>query len=89
VYYITRVLIPPLERIFNLVGADIRSWYEEMPKPGKVDHLDSIMLSPKKGPDDKENIDNANIDRFKIDEHFRSNQCFTCGSLASEGNSTL
>lgn len=31
-YYIGRVLIPPLERIFNLVGADIRGWYKEMPK---------------------------------------------------------
>lgn len=31
-YYITKNLIPPLERIFNLMGADIRSWYNEMPK---------------------------------------------------------
>jgi DNA polymerase zeta len=31
-YYISRTLIPPLERIFNLVGANVRSWYEEMPK---------------------------------------------------------
>ncbi|KAG5221893.1 recovery protein [Salix suchowensis] len=28
-YYITRVLIPPLERIFNLVGADVRRWKGE------------------------------------------------------------
>lgn len=33
-YYISRVLIPPLQRIFSLVGADVRSWYDEMPKPG-------------------------------------------------------
>ena len=31
-YYISKTLIPPLERIFNLVGADVRSWYEDMPK---------------------------------------------------------
>src|SRR5699024_4204726 len=31
-YYITKNLVPPLERIFNLKGADIRSWYNEMPK---------------------------------------------------------
>ncbi|CAL1214911.1 unnamed protein product [Candida parapsilosis] len=31
-YYITRVLIPPLERIFNLMGADVRGWYRELPK---------------------------------------------------------
>lgn len=31
-YYIMKVLIPPLERIFNLVGVDIKKWYKEMPK---------------------------------------------------------
>ncbi|CAK9439135.1 uncharacterized protein LODBEIA_P33590 [Lodderomyces beijingensis] len=34
-YYITRVLIPPLERIFNLMGADVRGWYNQMPKMTK------------------------------------------------------
>lgn len=31
-YYIARVLIPPLSRIFNLVGVDISSWYKDLPK---------------------------------------------------------
>lgn len=31
-YYITRVLIPPLERVFNLIGVNIQEWYREMPK---------------------------------------------------------
>jgi len=31
-YYISKTLIPPLERIFNLVGANVRTWYEDMPK---------------------------------------------------------
>jgi len=31
-YYISKTLIPPLERIFNLVGANVRSWYDDMPK---------------------------------------------------------
>ena len=31
-YYITRVLIPPLERIFNLIGVDVKGWYRELPK---------------------------------------------------------
>ncbi|EGO51803.1 hypothetical protein NEUTE1DRAFT_125454 [Neurospora tetrasperma FGSC 2508] len=31
-YYINKNIIPPLERIFNLVGANVRTWYEEMPK---------------------------------------------------------
>lgn len=31
-YYITKQIIPSLSRVFNLVGADIKSWYEEMPR---------------------------------------------------------
>ncbi|KAK0723736.1 hypothetical protein B0T21DRAFT_337343 [Apiosordaria backusii] len=31
-YYIGKNLIPPLERIFNLVGANVRGWYDEIPK---------------------------------------------------------
>ena len=35
-YYITKNLIPPLERIFNLVGANVRQWYDEMPKTQRI-----------------------------------------------------
>ncbi|CEJ91394.1 Putative DNA polymerase [[Torrubiella] hemipterigena] len=35
-YYISKNLIPPLERIFNLVGANVRQWYDEMPKIQRV-----------------------------------------------------
>jgi len=35
-YYISKNLIPPLERIFNLVGANVRQWFDEMPKVLRV-----------------------------------------------------
>ncbi|KAH6620074.1 DNA polymeras-like protein zeta catalytic subunit [Boeremia exigua] len=35
-YYISKNLIPPLERIFNLVGANVRQWYDEMPKIQRI-----------------------------------------------------
>ncbi|KAL1613042.1 DNA polymerase zeta [Paraconiothyrium brasiliense] len=35
-YYIMKNLIPPLERIFNLVGANVRQWYDEMPKVQRI-----------------------------------------------------
>ncbi|GAV28825.1 hypothetical protein PMKS-002302 [Pichia membranifaciens] len=31
-YYINKVLIPPLERVFNLFGVDVRAWVREIPK---------------------------------------------------------
>jgi DNA polymerase zeta len=78
-YYISRVLIPPLERIFNLVGANVRAWYDEMPKTIKADRIDPITFSPRKTKKD----DGAN--RFKIDEHFQSSQCLVCGDVTPAG----
>lgn len=31
-YYIRNLLIPPLARIFNLVGADVEAWFDTMPR---------------------------------------------------------
>jgi DNA polymerase zeta len=31
-YYINKVLVPPLERIFNLLGVDVRAWVREIPQ---------------------------------------------------------
>ncbi|OTB04699.1 hypothetical protein M426DRAFT_11334 [Hypoxylon sp. CI-4A] len=39
-YYISKNLIPPLERIFNLVGANVRQWYDEMPKVQRIHCVD-------------------------------------------------
>lgn len=77
-YYISRVLIPPLERIFNLVGADVRAWYDEMPKTITVDERDPLALSPRKRAA-------VHTNRFKIDEHFQSARCLTCGGTAPDG----
>ncbi|KAK3364393.1 hypothetical protein B0T25DRAFT_620419 [Lasiosphaeria hispida] len=40
-YYIGKNIIPPLERIFNLVGANVRGWYDEMPRVQHVKHVDA------------------------------------------------
>lgn len=76
-YYISRVLIPPLERIFNLVGADVRSWFDDMPKAIRVNHPNPLAMSPKK--------QRITANRLKIDEHFQSSQCLACGGLSSDG----
>lgn len=41
-YYISKNLIPPLERIFNLVGANVRQWYDEMPKVQRIRMLGGL-----------------------------------------------
>jgi DNA polymerase zeta len=35
-YYIRNLLVPPLARIFNLVGGDVAQWYDAMPRTKRV-----------------------------------------------------
>lgn len=74
-YYITRVLIPPLERILNLVGADVRQWFSEMPKPLQLDPT----MSPRKSKKDSPS-------KMRINDHFLSTQCLACLAPASDGD---
>uniref|UniRef100_A0A060T9Z7 DNA polymerase n=1 Tax=Blastobotrys adeninivorans TaxID=409370 RepID=A0A060T9Z7_BLAAD len=41
-YYIIKHLIPPLERIFSLFGANVRSWYDEMPRSMKFRYFEAV-----------------------------------------------
>ncbi|KAF8898732.1 hypothetical protein BD779DRAFT_1485278 [Infundibulicybe gibba] len=80
IYYISRVLIPPLERIFNLVGADVRQWFADMPKtrsnePG----------SPTKDRGNRGAEIFQDLERLDIQEHFSYGQCLVCGSTARQG----
>lgn len=83
IYYITHVLIPPLERVFNLVGVDVRGWYDEMPKPLRIEQEDTINLSPRK---QKEATDD---EKSKIVDHFHSCRCLVCRSIiTNEGEAS-
>jgi DNA polymerase zeta len=42
-YYIKKTLIPSLDRIFSLVGASVRTWYEDMPKAPRKSRPRDIM----------------------------------------------
>lgn len=35
-YYITKAIIPPLDRVLSLMGADIKAWFAEMPRPSRM-----------------------------------------------------
>jgi DNA polymerase zeta len=83
-YYLDRVLIPPLERIFNLVGADVRAWYEDMPKSVRSDVSDSTSLSPR-----KKHLERLAANRLNIEEHFYRTQCVLCGAHAESGGGSL
>ncbi|KAJ7706169.1 hypothetical protein B0H17DRAFT_1035991 [Mycena rosella] len=73
-YYISRVLVPPLDRILSLAGADVRRWYLDMPK-GKS--LDVEVVSPSK-------LQKQLDDNFNIDGHFLNPSCLVCGGSSRE-----
>ena len=43
-YYITKNIVPPLDRIFCLMGVNVRSWYDEMPRYLKVQRVKSTRM---------------------------------------------
>ncbi|PYI07055.1 DNA polymerase zeta catalytic subunit [Aspergillus sclerotiicarbonarius CBS 121057] len=64
-YYITKNLIPPLERIFNLVGANVRQWYDEMPKVQRVRRVEGSMAAFGGG-------------RKTLESYMKSSTCVIC-----------
>jgi len=87
-YYISRVLIPPLERIFNLVGADVRSWYNQMIESVSADNAEVIPTSPSKARPMDEYSESQDVaeeeEQAAIDTHYRSNCCILCGAITDE-----
>ncbi|KAF4119849.1 DNA polymerase zeta [Geosmithia morbida] len=61
-YYMTKNLIPPLERIFNLVGANVRSWYDDMPKVQRI--IRNVSSDPRR--------------KTTLESYMRSNHCLVC-----------
>lgn len=35
-YYINQAIIPPLERLFNIFGANVKAWFADMPRPMRL-----------------------------------------------------
>ena len=61
-HYIEAMMLKPLARIFDLIGADVWSWWREMPKV-------KVIVKPK-GPDGAAKV--------LLDEHFVSDRCTLC-----------
>ncbi len=68
-YYISKNLIPPLERIFNLVGANVRQWFDEMPKFQRIRRIESALLT-----NGKDQI----VSRKTLESYMKSSSCLVC-----------
>ncbi|KAL9599971.1 MAG: hypothetical protein Q9179_003388 [Wetmoreana sp. 5 TL-2023] len=74
-YYISKNLIPPLERIFNLVGANVRQWYDEMPKFQRIRRIDMDSLAKSKEPI---------ISKKTLESYMKSSACVICREKLEE-----
>ena len=75
-YYITKNLIPPLERIFNLVGANVRQWYDEMPKVQRIRRIEAAQF-----------LGGNNLvatSRKTLEAYLKSSSCLVCREKIEE-----
>ena len=68
-YYISKNLIPPLERIFNLVGANVRQWYDEMPKFQRIRRIEAGLLASGK---------DLLVSKKTLESYMKSSSCLVC-----------
>ena len=74
-YYILKNLIPPLERIFNLVGANVRQWYEEMPKVQRLRRIEAGAFTGGK---------ESMMSKKTLESYMKSSTCIVCHEKLDE-----
>ena len=77
-YYISKNLIPPLERIFNLVGASVREWYNDMVKIQRIQRIEKILIN--------DGYENATVKKT-LESYMKSSSCLVCRQKVDEEES--
>ncbi|XP_004372527.1 DNA polymerase zeta catalytic subunit isoform X1 [Trichechus manatus latirostris] len=69
-YYITKQILPPLARIFSLIGIDVFNWYHELPRIKKATSSSGSEPEGRKGT---------------ISQYFTTLHCPVCDDLTQRG----
>ncbi|CAL5084607.1 unnamed protein product [Urochloa decumbens] len=77
-YYITKQIIPALQRVFGLLGADLNKWFNEMPRP-----IRPTLAKRQIGLNNK-----ASSKGGRIDTYYMSSHCSICGDLIQGSETT-
>ncbi|ONI04488.1 hypothetical protein PRUPE_6G324000 [Prunus persica] len=67
-YYIHKQIIPALQRVFGLLGADLSQWFSDMPRPAREAFGKRLFYA-------------SNPHRTRIDYYYLSRHCILCGEL--------
>lgn len=70
-YYINKQIIPALQRVFGLLGADLNQWFLEMPRLTRS----SLGQRP---------LSSKNSHKTRIDYFYLSKHCILCGEVVQE-----
>lgn len=90
-YYITKVIIPPLNRCLLLLGADVNQWFADLPRKSQyilsLDVASNILSRPNhlwSSTSDKSLA--ANVKKSTISQYFSSTNCVCdCGEHTQNG----
>lgn len=66
-YYIIKQIVPALERVFSLLGVDVRGWYAALPRPQR--------LLPQKRPAAALGLGGRGSSAGTIDAYYLSRHC--------------
>ncbi|KAF8760569.1 hypothetical protein HU200_010040 [Digitaria exilis] len=86
-YYITKQIIPALQRVFGLMGADLNKWFKEMPRPirptpVKRQSASGHGLFSRDSRSTRLGLSNkASSKGGRIDTYYMSSHCSICGDL--------
>lgn len=87
IYYITKQIIPALQRVFSLVDVDLKLWYAEMPRPARSvlakRHPVMAQIKGRLGTEgyDAKKYQKVPANRSTIDRYYLSQHCVVCGEL--------
>lgn len=87
IYYITKQIIPALQRVFSLVDVDLKLWYAEMPRPARSvlakRHPIMAQIKGRLGTEgyDAKKYQKGPANRSTIDRYYLSQHCVVCGEL--------
>ncbi|XP_031485155.1 DNA polymerase zeta catalytic subunit isoform X3 [Nymphaea colorata] len=76
-YYIKKQIIPPLQRVFGLLGVDLNRWFSEMPRPVRPTLAKRFAVC---GNVPKGRI-YSKVGRTRIDNYYTSRHCTICGEI--------
>jgi DNA polymerase zeta len=85
-YYITKQIIPALQRVFGLVGADLKLWFAELPRVYRPPTSKQVGLTSKNNPfkflpNSNRRNKEAVQQKGTIDHYYLSQHCTVCGQL--------